>query len=272
MKDKILSVFIFITVWILVFLMGYHAVRAWIHNNNNLEYVYDKTHPCKKFVTEIKPKKVVYRIDDVQAYAYTNEVVQIIKDLNNKKIHAVLGIIPKGLDQDILMEKVLKRNSCNYEYAVHGWDHSVYAETQIFEFDNISNQEAALRVKNGINMIKKVTKQTPVTFIPPGNKLGDEAKSAVLSAGIHTISGASQGDLDMSIATYDYESKTLISNEEIINTCTQKFEQNKICVIVVHPQDYMTNDKIDFEKYKKFTELVDTLQSSDASAVRFSDL
>jgi hypothetical protein len=71
---------------------------------------------------------------------------------------------------------------------------------------------------------------------------------------------------------FDFQTNTTIPNEKIIFQCEEAFSQKRPCVIMTHPQEFSTDGKLDETKYKKFTDILNSLQERNVSFVRFKDI
>jgi hypothetical protein len=47
----------------------------------------------------------------------------MIRDAYQYNAPTVAGVIPKTIKDEVLIDNFLKRESCNIEIALHGWDH-----------------------------------------------------------------------------------------------------------------------------------------------------
>ena len=162
---------------------------------------------------------------------------------------------------------------CNIEIAVHGWDHSTeYGERPVAEFEDISEVGATERFALGIDTISKTFHIAPITFIPPGNRLSKAGHVAIGKTTFRIVSAADNNKYDMSVSTYDFEIKKLIPVGNIMKECTASIKKKKLCVIVVHPQDYLTDSKIDDSKYTTYIDLLKKIASENWQVVTFNEL
>jgi hypothetical protein len=54
--------------------------------------------------------------------------------------------------------------------------------------------------------------------------------------------------------------------------CETRFAQNEHCIIMLHPQDYVTNEKLDEKKYKEYLRLLNELEKRDIATITFQQL
>jgi peptidoglycan/xylan/chitin deacetylase (PgdA/CDA1 family) len=252
---------------------GRAAVVNSLKSENNLELLEDTLTVCKPVAQAYSENKVILRVDDIQANAYREMMEDIVKDAQKYNMRLVLGIIPKNLLEDKKLVRFLKKNSCNVEAALHGWSHVSDENDDLFEFEEMGADEARAKIQDGKKILAQVFDNPVVTFIPPGNEISDETKDVLDEEGIKYVSsGYVGGDFDMTAGTFDFPSKSLVSNDEILKRCEAKFEEKKPCIIVMHPQDYMTDDKPDQGKYWFYIDLLNKLRNENVYSVTFSDL
>jgi predicted deacetylase len=218
-------------------------------------------------------KKIILRVDDIQAFAYQEISKMMIKDAAKYNMRLTLGVIPDKFLQDKYFDKIIKSNSCNLELAIHGWDHSSSEENGEFEFEGMGEEEAAQKIREGKKILEEVGGKPAVTFIPPGNEVSDATKKVLEEEGIRYLSGDNESsEYGMNATTYDFPNKKLIEISEVMEACEKRFDQEKNCVIVVHPQDYLTDEMIDQEKYQQYIGLMEELRKNEVMSVTFSDL
>lgn len=212
-------------------------------------------------------KKIILRIDDFQAYAWTDISLKMLAETKQRNIPSVLGVIPLYLDEDKKSSELLKDNLCNVEIALHGWDHSSNPP----EFSQLNFNQASEKIKKGVAVLQNVVQQSPTSFIPPENVISDEAEKAVFSYGFKVLSTNEGKMLDAATGTFDYVNKSFVSAEKIINDCKSVLSSKDICVVMLHPQDYATNGKYDDEKFSQFVMLLEAIEKNNWQATTFAD-
>jgi peptidoglycan/xylan/chitin deacetylase (PgdA/CDA1 family) len=270
---KIVPFLVIFAVASVVIIGGRAAIVNSLKDDNNLELLEEAFSVCKPVTQVHSENRVILRVDDVQADAYRTMTENMVNDAQKYNMRLVLGIIPKDLLQDKKLVRFLKKNSCNLEAALHGWSHVSDEKDNLFEFEEMSADEARVKIQDGKKILAQVFDNPVVTFIPPGNEISDDTKEVLDEEGIKYVSsGYVGGDFDMTAGTYDFPSKSLVSNDEILKRCEAKFGEKKPCIIVMHPQDYMTDDKPDSEKYRSYIDLLNKLSNDKVYSVTFSDL
>jgi predicted deacetylase len=243
------------------------------YKDNNLESIAYYIKSCPNIAAASGAgRKVILRIDDVQAHTWRDVSEQMIYDANKQGMRTVLGIIPKNLDDDGQLLNFLQKNSCNVEIALHGWEHQVNGDVNKPEFGDLSQKEALEKIKKGLKVLRKITNKKITTFLPPQNKVSDDSRIALQQEGFKVISAEGTGKYDFQASTFDWISKKQVGVDEIMKQCQIKFAWNQPCVIMLHPQDYATDEKLDKQKYSQYLELLAKLKNNDISAVTFQDL
>jgi hypothetical protein len=220
---------------------------------------------CEIKYNQIAEKNIIIRIDDIQANYYSDIQKRMIDTLREKEITAVLGVIPMNLVDDKIITKLLLRNKCNLEIALHGYNH------KNAEFQNLTYSESIIKLNKGLEVLNYFNKEI-ITFIPPENLYSDESKRAILDKGFLVISDEYGGTNESSTYTYNWINNSIVSLDLIKKECGFKFNKSGICVIIVHPQDYITNNKIDEDKYNQFTSLLDWIKEENINTINYRDL
>jgi peptidoglycan/xylan/chitin deacetylase (PgdA/CDA1 family) len=256
-----------------IIVSGRSAIVSSLGSDNNLQLLQDTLTVCKPVTQAYSENKVVLRVDDIQANAYRQMTEDMVKDAQKYNMRLVLGIIPRNFLQDKKLVRFLKKNSCNLEAALHGWSHISDEENDLFEFEETGEDEARSKIQDGKKILENAFASPVVTFIPPGNEISDETKEVLDEEGIKYISsGYMGGEFDMTAGTFDFPSKSLVNTDEILKRCDAKFAKEEPCIIVIHPQDYMTDGNPDTEKYRSYISLLEELRKKNVYSTTFSDL
>jgi peptidoglycan/xylan/chitin deacetylase (PgdA/CDA1 family) len=256
--------------------MGVINVRKSVTNSlkyNDTPKVLGAASVCVPVNQADSDKKIILRVDDIQAFAYEEISKMMIKDAARFNMRMTLGVIPDKFLQDKFFDRVIKSNNCNLELAMHGWDHSSSEESGEFEFENMGEEEATGKIEEGKKILEEIGGQPVVTFIPPGNEISDATKKVLEEEGIRYLSADNESsEYGMNATTFDFPNKKLIEISDVMEACEKRFDKGKNCVIVIHPQDYLTDDKIDQEKYQQYIGLLEELRNKEVKSVTFSDL
>ncbi|MFC1727369.1 DUF2334 domain-containing protein, partial [Patescibacteria group bacterium] len=170
--------------------------------------------------------------------------------------------------QDQTLIDYLKNKQCSLEIALHGWDH----QNNPPEFAEISEEEAYLRLTQGKNVLEEIFDDSIITFIPPHNQYSPEAKKALENTGFKVVSSEGDRQFDYTVSTFDSEKDRLNLVSEVIKECQAGLEENNLCVVMLHPQDYATDLKLDKSKYQSYLKLLDELKGLEVSLTTFSNI
>lgn len=269
---KIKAVFIFFLVTVAFVFTAVYAVRNATRGETNFDIMSDVFFPCEPLPVSKGSKMVVVRVDDIQAFSWTSISEKIINDAYVRKIPLVLGVIPKNLKDDGDFYKFLRKRRCHFEIAQHGWEHNVGDDGVTPEFRGKTKKEASGMISKGKKIIEALSREKVITFIPPNNEYSEGAGEALKDEKIQLISSEGSKYLDMDTSVFNYDIDSLISADKIVSDCEKEFTESNLCVIMAHPQDFADGSSLNEEKYKIYTELLDKLQKSGVSFVRFKDL
>lgn len=224
--------------------------------------------PCKKVQSFNFDRKVILRIDDIQAYAWPDVTKKMIDDALSKQAPLTLAVIPNNLDQDKELIGFLQKRSCNLEFALHGWDHS----DNPAEFANLNYDEAKTKISNGIRMLALLGNKKVVTFIPPQNQYSDATLKALNDEDIHVISSEGDGQYDYDATTYDFLNNKLNTSDYVLSECSKTFVDSNYCIVMIHPQDYTTNGEFDQTKYETYLNMIDGFKRNGDSFTTIADM
>ncbi|MDO8509234.1 MAG: DUF2334 domain-containing protein [Nanoarchaeota archaeon] len=252
---------------------------------NNITKIFEKEKVLLQYgqgeYCEFKPQNntIILRLDDIAAWRYKEISNWIITEILSRDMGVTLGVIPQNLGKDPKVVKYLNNLKMNplIEISLHGFNHEEN------EFLNLNEEEALSKIIAGKNEIVNVTGVVPATFIPPYNEYSSEVKDALMEQGFKIFSAKEDEynidqnyySIGYNARTYDFYTKRFIPVEEIISDCRQSLNKTGICVVMIHPQDYLaepSSENIDLEKYNEFLKLLNELQELDVQFKTFKDL
>ena len=216
-------------------------------------------------------RMVILRLDDVQAFSWSEVNIRIMEDTLAHNMPIVAGVIPKDINTDFRMVSFLNKHNCNIEIALHGYTHHIDLDyiAEDGEFHSLTANEARERLRKALAEISLVIGSPVRTFIPPQNQISSEAARVLPEFGITHLSSEGSG-------VYDYDAKTWggISALEVVEACEQRFATgDPLCVIMLHPQEFSDAQMhVDEEKYREYLKLLELLEEIDVSIVRFTDV
>jgi hypothetical protein len=226
---------------------------------------------CIPIEVRLSRRNVVLRIDDVQAYAWNNISSKMINESLSRKIPVVAGVIPFRIEQDAFISNYLRKNSCNIEIAQHGWSDSSYTHNAT-GIESLPDEKLLSGLIEGKARLENLSGGPVKTFIPPNNIEGPKIIHAIYRAGFSRVSSEGNTFYDYSVSGFDSSENNLTNISKILNSCEKVFSENKPCVIMLHPQDYMAGGTLDLGKYKSFLNMLDELEKRNVTFARFSDM
>jgi peptidoglycan/xylan/chitin deacetylase (PgdA/CDA1 family) len=247
---------------------------SWVPEYTELATYKGDEDACDRATPDVSvdDRLVVLRIDDPQAYVWTDVVKLMVADARSYGYKPVLGIIPNKLEEDQLFSLYLKEHSCEYEAAQHGFAHHKDGDYDTPEFDDIDPWEAEEKLEQGREILERVTGQNITTFIPPQNRIDTDITYIFEDMGYPIVSAIGENRYDSDISTYEFEEDYLVSAEDVLSSCDRRFADGKVCVIMLHPQDYATDGAFEAWKYQYYTDLLEGLQMRDVTVVTMKEL
>lgn len=272
MAHKQLSYFLLpVLIFLIIALAAGLLVHYALTKQSNAELISSILHPCKELPIMKSSRMVIIRIDDIQAYFLEDVSIKMMEDAKSRGIPLSLGVIPKAIDENTPIHRYLKKNRCWVEIAQHGWDHQgVTPDTP--EFYGNDKATAASDINRGKAILENLGEEKITTFIPPLNSMSDDAREAITEAGIRIISSEGKNKFDYGATSFNFLTDTLNSPETILRDCSTSVALKSLCVVMMHPQDFTTNNTLDPVKYAVYLDILDSLQVANYTFVRFKDL
>lgn len=272
----IFSALVLILIPVALFGIYKPIVDNMLHNHNNIELVEDALYVCQPINQPENSKYIILRLDDVQAYGWTEISIRMMNDALKKNETIVASLIPKNIETDERIVGFFKKNDCNVEVAIHGYDHSIseYSNESDGEFALIDENQAKERLILAKEEVAKITDYSPMTFIPPHNQLSTGAIKALNSEIIPIISSEGKGYFDYDASTWDFRTNTFVYADKVIKDCEDSFSKgDNLCVVMLHPQDFSKdNINTDEELYKEYIKILDYIQSNNITSITFKEI
>lgn len=230
-------------------------------------------------IFEEQNRTIILRMDDIAAWQYKNTVKKLFSDILDRNMAVSLGVIPDNLgrDKNIVYWLDSIKKDPRVEIALHGFNHEPN------EFINLSKEEAGLRIEKGKKEIVDTLGVIPITFIPPYNEYSNGTIEALSEYGFKIFSakenefqtGKDLVYLGYNGRTYDFFESYFVPIENVINDCKKSLEEKGLCIVMLHPQDYIIEsedrDTIDEGRYNEFIKLLDELNELNAEFKTFKD-
>ncbi len=242
-------------------------------SENNFATVAEMFQECKELTPNRSNKKVVLRIDDIQAHYAADVRQMMLEEAARRQMKTLLAVIPYNLSEDRQLITYLKKHSCHFEMAMHGWDNGLEKQNwDTPEFGDLHYVEAQRRIRLGKDSLKRNLDVVSTTFVPPNNEYSSATGQVLKDEGFTLISAEGEKPFDYDTSTYDFVKEELIPAERVLYECEVAIEAKSYCIIMMHPQDYRTNGKMDSKKYEEYIKLLDGLQNYGVETVTLSEL
>ena len=243
-----------------------------ISGETNADLIATALNPCT--TTPIAPtgKMALIRLDDVQAFAWAATSIRMMDDARSRGIPLVLGVIPKGIEGDRVMYEYLRDNRCFHEIAQHGWDHGEETGGEAPEFLESEYDDALKDISRGKAELETLAREKLTSFIPPNNEISSDTRRALETLEMPVISSAGTGRFDFHATTFDYHTDVLLTSERVLEDCAKRTAASDLCVVMMHPQEFATDGRVDEAKYRIYVDVLDGLAQQGYTFVRFKDL
>jgi len=248
------------------------TVGGALGQGTNLAWYRDYVYECAPPEQEYRDKKIIVRVDDIQAYWLRDIQFKILDELASRGIPGMLSVIPIDINKDKVLIDYLKKNDCKFEIAMHGWDQGKQYNYEIPEFANLSEDQALEKIVMGRSTLEPIAGEPLVTFVPPNNEYSEGTKNALVKSGFYIVSSEGQGYFDWTAETYDFLNEHLVSPEKAVADCQAGMDKKGLCVLMVHPQDFTSRGEFDQDKYNNLIEILDELEKLDVMFVTAKDL
>jgi hypothetical protein len=216
---------------------------------------------CKN--TKMPP--LVIRVDDIQDFAFKEGQLFLFNESLINQVPLSLAVIAGafGNDGDIVPAVKLALSSGS-EVTVHGWEHEDIATL------SLTDQEALL--SRSRSWIKKTLDYDTSIFVPPMYSFNEDTITAmglksftIISSSISVSAPGLLSDITSLPATVElsdfYENVWSIKSIDTIKTeISASIEKYGFAIIVTHPQEFLTDGKLDQSKTEVFRTLLITLK------------
>ncbi len=228
----------------------------------------------------LKPM-IILRLDDFQDGRLGKTAANLTDYANEHGFPVVAAVIPDRLSKGSEVHTYLlnKAKFGLVEIAQHGFDHGKD------EFLAYNQSTAEEKVLQGIEKMRALFGRTPRVFIPPYNAYSKKTLELVKNNGFLVFSGkekefknyASMTIIGPATKARDYDendSSYLVSTSQMLQECKKSLELTNVCVVMFHPQEYMTEDRtaIDTVRYAEYIKLLEGLKALNATPTTFLGL
>ena len=268
----LLAVTILAMVALLIFFSATRLVSFAISGETNADLLSSVLYPCESPPIATSSKMAILRLDDVQAYAWADIALRMMDDARERDIPLVLGVIPKGLRDDASTYTYLREHRCFHEIAQHGWDHGEETGGEAPEFLESEYDDALKDISRGKAELETLAREKLTSFIPPNNEISSDTRRALETLEMPVISSAGTGRFDFHATTFDYHTDVLLTSERVLEDCAKRTAASDLCVVMMHPQEFATDGRVDEAKYRIYVDVLDGLAQQGYTFVRFKDL
>ena len=251
---------------------GILVTKSALSKTSNIEFLSTFYSPCTPIPAHLSNRMVVLRIDDIQAFGWEDISERMINDAEKEDVPMVLGVIPHDLTWPNPMYQYLKKINCSVEIAQHGLLHQGEHVQETPEFQDLTESQADEKIRAGKKILAGITNQPVITFIPPENVYSTGTAISLKKNGFLVLSSQGKRHFDYTAATYDFQEQQPVPVSNIVEKCDEKFKKTDVCVVMLHPQDFVTNGTLDPEKYRIFGDLIAAFRQKNVTFVRFRDI
>jgi hypothetical protein len=266
-REKVLSVFVIIIISFVTLRVGAKSIYD-AYNHSPIQEIVSQVPGCQEVILPESNNLVVLRLDDVQAFAWRDISIEMMRDAidRNMKINAVT--IPIHLNTDKILVNFLKANQCNIELVLHGYDNT----SEPPEFAFLTQEQATQKIDLGLAELSQITTSKINFFVPPENSYSPGVSLAIKAKQMR-VSAEGRGYYDYSATTYDFTHNKLHDLEHVIAKCDARIAIDNICIVMLHPQDFADDaGQKDNQKYTTYLGLLEYLKQKNYRIVTFSEL
>jgi peptidoglycan/xylan/chitin deacetylase (PgdA/CDA1 family) len=213
------------------------------------------------------PPPVVIRLDDIQDYAFKDAQLFLLEHSMTDNVPLSLAVIAGMFGEDgEIVEKARLAVSMGSEVTSHGWLHE--------DFTAFSGEEQAELLLKSKQRIQEIFNVETTVFVPPMFKFSGDTLRAMKEDGYTVISTFAQnlgpGPIDDLLSlpgtvqladlvgeVWNVKSVALLK-EEIADS----IDMYGFAVVITHPQEFLTDGKLDPSKTAIYEELVKEIRDN----------
>ena len=213
------------------------------------------------------PPTLVIRVDDIQDFAFREAQLFLLNNSIQNHVSLSLAVIAGmfGADSEIVQTVKLAVNSGS-EVAVHGWEHEDLAK--------LSFREQMTLLFQAKNRIKETLDVNTRTLVPPMFSFNEATLDAMDEEGYDIIStskglqepGLISGVrcLPATVELSDYSNGLWVvkSYDSVKTEILMSVQRYGFAVIVTHPQEFMTDGKLNQATVAFYTTLLGNLNGT----------
>jgi peptidoglycan/xylan/chitin deacetylase (PgdA/CDA1 family) len=209
---------------------------------------------------------VIIRLDDIQDYAFKDAQLFLLDRSINDGLLLSLAVIAGEFGEDReIVEKTKLAVTAGSEVTSHGWNHE--------NFTDFSLEEQSGLLLKSKQIIEEIFNVETTVFVPPMFKFNPDTLTAMSANGYTSISTYTQNaepgllsniiSLPGTVQLSDYENAAwhVKSTELLKEEISASVEKYGFAVIVTHPQEFLTDGKLDPLKTVIYEELLKEIQA-----------
>ena len=208
---------------------------------------------------------VVIRIDDIQDFAFKEGQNYLLNYHAQNKIPADLAVIPGRIGTENETVFLLKRCIQNgSEVSIHGWLHEdlgLLNETTQIQLLN----KASIKLKRTLGIESRI-------LVPPRYSYNNLTLEAMRKTGYDILSSSADRSVPLvnnkdihlipatvELSEFSDPGWTMKSKETILVEVSESVEKYGYAVIILHPQEFLRNNTLNFDSVKNYEALVTIL-------------
>jgi peptidoglycan/xylan/chitin deacetylase (PgdA/CDA1 family) len=192
---------------------------------------------------------VVIRVDDIQDYAFKDAQLFLLNKGIADRIPLSMAVITGAFGEDKDIVAAAKLAAAGSDIASHGWKHE--------NFSDLSLDEQSGLLAQSKQKIRDIFNVEATVFIPPMYKFNGDTLTAMSGNGFTLIStytqnaepGLLSGIISLpgtvQLSTLDGEIWNIKSAASLQDEISAGVNEYGFAVIVTHPQEFLTDGKLD---------------------------
>jgi hypothetical protein len=216
-----------------------------------------------------KMPPVIIRVDDIQDYAFRASQIFMLSESLLDRVPMSLSVISGcfGEDEEIL-QSVKMAIEVGSEITVHGWSHE--------DFSSLSLAEQSALLNMSKNRLESLFNNQVDVFVAPMFQFNNDTILALKDSGFHILSSSTSysepqvkegmmwvpGTVNISEYSSTNETWNMKSLESLQSEISSSVGKYGFTVLVTHPQELITDGKLDQDKILIFRSLLTYLKKS----------
>lgn len=219
----------------------------------------------KTTIESREPSLLVMRVDDIQDFAFRDAQLFLLNESSTNHVPLSLAVIAGMFGEDREIVQTVKLSvSSGSEVAVHGWKHEDLAK--------LSYEEQAALLARSRSQIKEILDFDSIVLVPPMFSFSEDTIAAMREEGYNVISTSAELSepglisevisLPATIELSDYSNGTwnMKNCDSVKVEISKSIQKYGFAVIVTHPQEFITDGKLNQTNTELYRTLLGTLK------------